>query len=264
MPARRTARSRAVAIVCAEAAARIASASARSASGASRRGGGAESEASEAPSREVASPRPFFVGKYEVTQAQCARVMGVNPSKYRAGRFPGFSSRHPVERVSWDDCQRFARRLGARLPSEAEWEYAARAGTRTPWWSGAEPSSLLGAANVTDRRFAAATGGAARFEAWDDGYPAHAPVGAFQANGFGLHDVHGNIAEWCQDDYQDGYQGAPGGGGPRRIDGAAERAVRGGSWVWPASKNRSAARQGSVPGTRHNGTGLRLARSLPR
>src|SRR5262249_21527163 len=107
---------------------------------------------------------------------------------------------HPVENVSWTQCDAFVRRVGLRLPTEDQWEYACRAGTQTTYWCGDEPESLEGNENVADRSFASASGVAFLPVArWKDGWANHAPVGSFAPNPFGIYDTLGNVAEWCQD-----------------------------------------------------------------
>jgi formylglycine-generating enzyme required for sulfatase activity len=138
----------------------------------------------EKPVHTVRLTQPFYLGKYEVTQSQWQTVMGNNPSHFTPSQFPGDPNR-PVENVSWDDVQEFIRRLNAReggvtyrLPTEAEWEYAARAGTTTRWSFGDEESQL------------------SRY-AWHgenaDGQT-H-PVGQLRPNPWGLYDMHGNVWE---------------------------------------------------------------------
>jgi formylglycine-generating enzyme required for sulfatase activity len=134
------------------------------------------------------------MGKYEVTQAQWATGMGINPSRFKGDD-------RPVENVSWDDIQEFLKRLNAdnsgkpyRLPTEAEWEYAAPAGPTTPYWWGKE----IGQGNAN------CEGCGSR---WDN--KETAPVGSFKPNPFGLYDTAGNVWEWVQDCWHDGYQGAP-------------------------------------------------------
>ncbi|WP_050799661.1 SUMF1/EgtB/PvdO family nonheme iron enzyme [Thiocapsa marina] len=190
----------------------------------------------------------FRIGKYEVTQAQWRAVMGKNPS-----RFTGDD--RPVERVSWNDVQAFLGRLNAghagtpyRLPSEAEWEYAARAGTRPPYWWGA--SIGTGRANCD--------GCGSRWDA-----RVTAPVGSFQANAFGLHDTAGNVWEWVQDCWHDDYVGAPAVGSvwqencpdPRRV-------LRGGSWSYSPWFLRVSLRLRYNPDFRIDDLGVRLAQDL--
>jgi len=207
---------------------------------------------------------PFFVSKYEMTQEQWERFAGENPSYYQSGGLVPKPWLHPVEQVSWEDCQRVMERLGLLLPTEAQLEYGARAGTTTVWWTGAERDSLIGAANLADQAARRAGGtwpGIADWPELDDGFVVHAPVGSYRANAFGLHDVAGNVWEWCRDDYG-GYDVpvAPG-DGERQVS-SRNRVNRGGSFTNPAAYARSALRDLNTPETRDNNLGLRPARVI--
>jgi formylglycine-generating enzyme required for sulfatase activity len=175
---------------------------------------------SERPQHLVTVPE-FWMGKYPVTQAQYKAVMGENPSRFNGPN-------RPVEQVSWNDAVAFCEKLSQiagrtyRLPSEAEWEYACRAGTTTPFYFGEIPTTDL--ANYDGNyTYGSEPKGVYRKETTD--------VGTFPANQFGLHDMHGNVWEWCQDNWHKNYKGAP-------IDGSAwleggyqgRRVLRGGSW----------------------------------
>lgn len=198
----------------------------------------------EGPAHAVTITRAFHLGVHEVTQAQWTAVMGSNPAVFRRG--PD-SPRRPVESVSWEDCQRFIARLNARgvgrfrLPTEAEWEYAARAGstTRFPW--GDDPKEYITHAH-----------------AWANSrsYAITHPVGEKPPNAWGLHDLHGNVWEWCSDwygPYAEGPQRDPTGPAAGR-----ERVFRGGSWYdFPVSL-RSANRHRHGPDGRYTAVGLRL------
>jgi len=140
---------------------------------------------------------PFFISKYEMTQAQWVRVTGINPSRMTPGMDGKkcYTLRNPVENVTWGDCDRVMARLGLRIPTDAQWEYAARGGTTTIWWTGNRPETLCGAANLTPRWAEQAE----KKNVIDDGYQHHAPVGAFRPNPFGLHDVCGNVREWVRE-----------------------------------------------------------------
>lgn len=164
----------------------------------------------EGPVHEVRIS-PFFLSKYEMTQAQWLRMTKDNPSSQSPANWePTFSKkpmgfRNPVEGVSWEDARSLLARLGFRLPTEAEWEYAARAGRGSAWFTGADEASLQGFANLSDAWRAGPGAGTGDAVPWNDEWGNHAPVGSFAANPFGLHDVVGNVGEWCYDSYQSVY-----------------------------------------------------------
>ena len=187
---------------------------------------------------------PFYLGKYEVTQAQWVTVMDFNPSRYK-------DPRRPVDQVTWLQAQEFIQKINQlektnkyRLPSEAEWEYAARAGSTTTYFFGNEVGELS--------RYA-------WFGAEND--LGTAPVGKKQPNPWGLHDIYGNLWEWVEDCAHPDYQSAPSDARPWLGGDCALRVVRGGGWNSPASYARSAVRGSSVPDLNDSGTGFRLARS---
>ena len=164
------------------------------------------------PVHRVTIKNGFYMGKYEVTQAQWQAVMGNNPS-----RFKTCGSNCPVDSVSWNDAQNFIKKLNEttdgfeyRLPSEAEWEYACRAGTRGDYYA-ADLNSIAWYVANSDKK-------------------TH-PVGGKNPNAFGLYDMSGNVWEWCQDWYHGNYQGAPS-DGSAWLGGAKRQypVVRGGSW----------------------------------
>ncbi|MBA2732129.1 MAG: SUMF1/EgtB/PvdO family nonheme iron enzyme [Acidobacteria bacterium] len=189
--------------------------------------GSENGEAYEKPVHQVTIREGFYMGKYEVTQAQWQQVMGNNPSNFKGDNLP-------VETVSWDDAQEFIRKLNAqndgyryRLPSEAEWEYACRAGTTGDY------------AGEVD---------AMGWYAKNSGKKTH-PVGQKQANSFGLYDLHGNVLEWCEDWYHDSYNGAPTDGSAWISGGDQQsRVLRGGSWLFDSPFLRSAVRESFDPG----------------
>jgi formylglycine-generating enzyme required for sulfatase activity len=222
----------------------------------------------ESPVREV-TLRPYLIGKHECTQAQWAALTGgERPSTYGRGAEIGgrtVTDRNPVENVSWDDATRWLARHRLRLPSEAEWEHACRAGTDTPWATGRELAALGEAANVCDA-YCKTHGGPAGWrytEEVDDGHTVHAPVGSYRANAYGLLDVHGNVLEWCAD--RDGsYDDAPNDGTAQtRGGGASFRVFRGGCFSRIAAFCRSAYRLRFRPSVRDGFLGLRPALSWP-
>jgi formylglycine-generating enzyme required for sulfatase activity len=221
-----------------------------------------QAEGAEGPVHGV-TLSPFFLSKYEMTQGQWERFVGKNPSSYQSGELVPRPGLHPVEQVSWEDCQGVMERLRLVLPTEAQWEHAARAGATTPWWTGTEKESLDGAANLADA-YCKRNGGPAgwAYEEWlDDGFVVYGPVGSLRANAFGLHDVIGNVWEWCRDSYG-GYDSpvAPG-DGERQVS-SRDRVFRGGGFYDPASFARSAIRFSNSPGDRYFILGLRPARVI--
>ncbi|MHC4942113.1 MAG: SUMF1/EgtB/PvdO family nonheme iron enzyme [Planctomycetota bacterium] len=222
-------------------------------------------EPNEQPVHEV-TIRAFLLSKYEMTQAQWLRFTGENPSFFdseHASEWFEFSWFNPVERVNWQDCWERCNQMNLRLPSESEWEFAARAGTRTVWWTGDEKESLDKAVNLCDRTCKKH----GDFSSWphqlwiDDGYVAHAPVGSFKPNAFGLHDMMGNVWEWCQDYYGSGYRNTPRDGSPQERA-AMDRVKRGGGWRSDHMSCRSANRSNASPDNREQTLGLRPACSL--
>jgi formylglycine-generating enzyme required for sulfatase activity len=195
--------------------------------------------------------RPVQLGKFEVTQAQWQRVMGSNPAWFRAD-----GDTLPVENVTWFEVQDFLSRLSARspgnrfrLPTEAEWEYACRAGTTAAYATGRTISTE--SANY-DGRPPGATDASSLFR----GKPA--PVGSFPANAWGLHDMHGNVWEWT-DDWHCPY--APGPQvDPKGLCQSSLRVIRGGSWYFRADSARCALRYTHRPQDRGFSLGFRLVR----
>jgi formylglycine-generating enzyme required for sulfatase activity len=180
---------------------------------------------------------------------------------------PGFAQtdRHPVVNVSWNDarafCRWLARRGGrkARLPSEAEWEHACRAGTATRYYFGDDPEELAEYANVLDGTFHRHFPGARGAIKAEDGYVFTAPVGSFRPNPFGLFDMHGNVLQWCTDWYEPDLAGlAP--RDPLRLDKVSHsaRVVRGGSWLSQAAACRTAFREMVPPASCHCTAGFRV------
>jgi formylglycine-generating enzyme required for sulfatase activity len=203
----------------------------------------------ELPPHEVTFPCPFFIGKYEVTQKQWNEVMGFNPSVFGKGKVNTDPALHPVENISVLDTQDFSQKLNVRdpaslyrLPTEAEWEYACRAGTTGDYYG---------------RRLQAL--------GWFDLNSAHRthPVGTLQPNAWGLYDMHGSAAEWCQDWYDKKYYAVSPGTNPPGPPTGTRRVIRGGGLYDSAEFCRSAYRSSGLPDDRNSSVGFRLVR-LPR
>jgi formylglycine-generating enzyme required for sulfatase activity len=177
-----------------------------------------------------------------------------------------FSLRHPVEMVDWLAANEWLRRQGLLLPTEAQWEYACRAGSDEPWSCGKTPEALDGYANLMDQ--SAQQGGSVwtgTYASFADGYVLHAPVGSYLPNGFGLHDVHGNVWEWCLDTHEDYVTYAAPGSGLRVMgdpDPQRLRVQRGGGYGDEANHARSAYRGARPPQTSVPFVGLRAARAI--
>ena len=200
----------------------------------------------------VSLTKGFYLQTTPVTQGQWKKVMGNNPSYFK-----NCGDECPVEQVSWDDCQEFIKSLNGmgkndvyRLPTEAEWEYACRAGTTTPFSFG--DSLSTDEANYDGSHS-------------HKGYPKGkwrkkpTPVGDFPSNSWGLYDMHGNVWEWCQDWYGD-YSTGPV-TNPAGLSDGTRRVLRGGSWNYYAWNCRSAYRGSILPGYRYGGLGFRLLKS---
>lgn len=220
--------------------------------------------ASEGPVRTV-ELEPYFISKYEVTQGQWRRLTHSSPSLYGSPTPRVASELHPVEQVDWRTAHDELRRFGLALPTEAQWEFAARGGTETAWWSGATRSSLQGAANICDVYFI--ENGGPSSSNWerevDDGYTTHAPVGAYAPNPWGLHDTAGNLWEWCLDHYEAAPVHLPG-DGLRVHVGEGRRVFRGGSWIRDASDARNTTRMAGGEDYARAYLGVRPARAIER
>lgn len=185
------------------------------------------SDASETPRHNVTITKPFMIGKYEVTQAQWTAVMGNNPSQFK-------NPANPADSISFDDAMIFINKLNTleggtkyRLPTEAEWEYCARAGTTTDYSFGSDKSSI-------------------DLYAWyiKNSEETH-PVGQLKANAWGLHDMHGNVFEWCSD--WKGTYSSENVKNPSGPSTGTERIARGGAWFLNPEYCRSASRLGKSP-----------------
>ncbi len=207
------------------------------------------SNSDETPYHKI-SIKGFQMSSTEVTQLQYYQVMGKNPAQFLTDEL-GYDSRHnPVENVSWDEAIAFINRLNKlekttkyRLPTEAEWEYAARSATATKWSFGND--ELL----INDHAW----------YALNSGDQTH-PVGKKQPNAWGLYDMHGNVWEWCQDWYVDNYNTTPTDGSANYSGPKKEKVLRGGSWIYFAQDARSAIRSRDFRNSRYVIVGFRVVR----
>ncbi len=240
--------------------------------------GDSEADDDESPRHQVEITRPFYIGVYEVTQAQWKEVMGTDVIQQRdnwysdiglVGPTYGEGSSYPIYYVNWDETKEFCRRLsqkeGAtyRLPTEAEWEYVCRAGTTTRfYWSDSE-SMLYSYANYADRSCGKEASYPWIDSSYDDGYSETSPAGSLKPNGWGLYDMSGNVWEWCEDLYdEEYYSNSPIKDPPGPTSGHIH-VLRGGSWDSPASSLRSSARLKPIPRNLINNTyGLRVVRDV--
>jgi formylglycine-generating enzyme required for sulfatase activity len=244
--------------------------------------------ANEAPQHKVAVKERFAVGRFEVTRDQYAAFVNAtgykgsgrcftfeqNLPKERENRsflMPGYAQdgNHPAVCVSWNDAQAYADWLSGvtgksyRLPSEAEYEYAARAGSSARFAFTDDPADLCRYANGADQ--SAKTAGLpedAPYMACSDGYPFTAPVGSLAANAFGLHDLIGNVWEWTADCFADDYTSAASDSAARLLANCQARTVRGGDWFSTASSLRPAVRAKASPDAHHDDIGFRVVRTL--
>ena len=214
---------------------------------------------------------PFFIARHELTQAQWMRLsLGDNPCQFKSGftaaKMPTtVTLTHPVESVDWSTSTALLRTHGLLLPTEAQWEYAARAGTTTPWHTGDDPAGLEGFENLCDLTMKGVYPGTRVSLEWSDGHVVHSPVGSFRPNPFGLFDVHGNVGEWCRD--PGGYQRDPVDGPAAlrlsiRLGAAYPLTHRGGSFRTMTRDARSAARHQVNPEVRREDLGVRVVRMI--
>jgi formylglycine-generating enzyme required for sulfatase activity len=206
----------------------------------------------EEPQRKVTIAEPFWVGRYEVTFAEWDACVAAGGCSAKSDDQGWGRANRPVIDVSWNDAKEYVGWLSQktgktyRLLSEAEWEYAARAGSRTAYWWGQDVGK--GNANCDGCG-----------SQWDNSKTA--PVGSFRANDFGLHNTAGNVWEWVDDCWHDSYTGAPTDGSSWLEGDRAHRVLRGGSWKGPPRMVRSANRSRNLPDIRGGDLGFRVART---
>ncbi len=227
----------------------------------------------EKPRHKVVIAKAFALSRTEVTFDQWAACVAEGKCREPSDDDLGRGDR-PVINVTWQEARDFAAWLSAktgqryRLPTEAEWEYAARGGTATPWFWGTAESSFgshlaCEYANTHDE-----TGKEAHpMYVWSnhpcaDGFPETAPTGRFKPNAFGLHDMLGNVREWVLDCHKPGYEGAPTDGSAVDAEACEKRIVRGGAWIDGASTTRAAYRHPEKPDSATYQIGVRLLREM--
>jgi formylglycine-generating enzyme required for sulfatase activity len=214
-----------------------------------------DGNSNEKPVHKVTISKDFYMGVTEVTQAQYKALMGTNPSYFKGDN-------NPVERVNRDDAMEFCRKLSQSdgkiytLPTEAQWEYACRAGTTTKYSFGNSESELYKFGNYCDK--SNTTGYSWQDKRHDDGYDKTAAVGSYRPNNFGLYDMHGNVWEWCRDWFDESYYSKAGKVDPENTQNTGFHLLRGGNWRNWASICRSATRFRLTPGYRSNSVGLRV------
>lgn len=249
-----------------------------------------QAEPAELPQHRVKLNKPFYLGKFEVTRGEFRQFVAAtkyttdaekgtpawgltSESVFSFGedrKFnwlnPGFAQtdEHPVVNVSWNDAIEFCRWLSKkesksyRLPTEAEWEWACRAGSVTRWSCGDDEIGLQQCANIADASLKQKFPEAFFTRAWNDGFVFTSPVGKLKPNAFGLHDMHGNVSEWCSDWYDKKYYAESPVNDPAGPQSGTMRVIRGSRWVYTPDGSRSARRLASSPSQSGNGTGFRL------
>lgn len=249
----------------------------------------------EFPQHEVTIGKSFEIGVTEVTLGQFRRFMVdtgyvteaeedplggwvIQPTTREPKQVKGANWRacgfeqdddHPVILVSWVDAEEFcawlSRKEGRtyRLPTEAEWEYACRAGTTTRYWFGDDPSGLVEVANVADQSLRGVVAKMPSLAPWRDGFPFTAPVGQFRPNPAGLQDVYGNVWEWCADWHDPEYYARSPKKNPKGPDSGEMRVIRGGGWYDGPARQRSAQRAWFFPVFRYcQLSGFRVVREI--
>jgi formylglycine-generating enzyme required for sulfatase activity len=220
--------------------------------------------ANEQPVHNVTIEYDFYIGKYEITQAQWLAVMGSWPGT-PPSELNGLEDDYPAYYISWNDCQAFIDTLNqagqgpCRLPSEAEWEYACRGSELNPhrydrfYYGDSDCGQYCTPCNLDSYAW------------WCGNNLPYGPYGTKETgqkipNDLNLYDMHGNVWEWCMDYWHNGYDGAPDNGSPWLVPVTSNRSMRGGSWNLDAPFIRSAYRSSDTPGTRHPWIGFRLVR----
>ena len=244
-------------------------------------------ESDEKPPHRVTIDYDFEIGKYEVTVGEFKKFISDTNYKTQAEKGDGCyvyangdwgkksdanwknpyfqqSDNEPVVCISWNDAKAYTKWLSRktgknyRLPTEAEWEFVARAGTSSKWSFGDNKSDLKKYANIADSSTSFSWK-----ENWNDGYKNTAPIGSFRPNPWGVYDMHGNVWEWCEDWYLDSYNSTPKDGSANHSQNKNRKVLRGGSWYYDATNSRSANRYWYYPSYRDNFVGFRLQRTLP-